>query len=192
MKIRTFLIATVAAASFAAPALAADNITSGVWYDVGFEGTGSALTGPGFSLGFDQPSGSVAFAPAGTSWTITLAKAATLTIVDTETSGDQFTLFDNGNLLGTTSTPVVDGSSGIGNDIGLSLANSDYSRGTFALGAGQNIITGTFDGVIGAGDADFEIAGGVPEPATWAMLLGGLGAIGAGMRMRRKTATVLA
>jgi len=36
------------------------------------------------------------------------------------------------------------------------------------------------------------VTGGVPEPATWAMMLGGLGAIGAGMRRGRGLAKRLA
>ena len=34
--------------------------------------------------------------------------------------------------------------------------------------------------------------GGVPEPATWAMMLVGVGMVGGAMRMRRKTALATA
>ena len=177
--------ATAALGAIAAPALA-DNITTNVWYDVGFTSTGTALFGPGFSLGFDQPFGGVAFAPTGTAWTITLSRPATLTIVDTETSGDQFTMFNNGVLLGTTSTPCDSCSSGIGNDIGAALADLDYSRGSFVLPAGVDTITGVFDGVIGDGDADFVVSNAVPEPATWALMLVGFGGLGVAVRSRRR------
>jgi PEP-CTERM motif len=181
------LIGAAAAAlgAIAAPALA-DNITTNVWYDVGFNSTGSPLVGPGFAIGFDQPFGGVAFAPSGTSWTITLSHPATLTIVDTETSGDQFTMFNNGGLLGTTSAPCDFCSSGIGNDIGLALADLDYSRGSFTLPAGVNTISGTFDGVVGFGDADFVVTTSVPEPATWALMLIGFGGLGGAIRSRRR------
>ena len=171
-------------------------------------GTASETHGPLLPGGF----GNSVAAPTAP-WTITLSKSGTLTVTDVQTSGDQFTLFDNGVAMagaaspftaagqspgqntiggGATSTPVPFGSTGV-TDINLALGNADYSLATFALGPGVNVITGTFDGTITFGDFDFiaEVAG-VPEPATWAMMLGGIGAVGAGMRMRRKTAGVLA
>lgn len=39
-----------------------------------------------------------------------------------------------------------------------------------------------------AGEDRQDVAGGVPEPATWAMMLLGLGAIGAAMRATRRRA----
>jgi hypothetical protein len=93
-------------------------------------------------------------------------------------------MYDNGVLLGTTSPACPNCSYGIGNDIGVALANADYSRGSWTLGPGVNTITGTFDGVIGNGDADFVIS--VPEPATWASMLGGFGALGGALRSRRR------
>jgi hypothetical protein len=217
MKIRTFLVATVAAASLAAPALA-DNIQLNQWYSGTFAGTPSPLAGGGSTSLVHGPVlpggfGNSVSAPS-SPWTITLSRSGTLTVTDVQTAGDQFTLFDNGVAMtlaaspftapgqnpgqagaagGNTSTPsCINCETGM-TDINAALGDTNYSSGTFALDPGVNNITGTFNGSIGFGSFEFIAeAAGVPEPATWAMMLGGIGAVGAGMRMRRKTAAVLA
>ncbi len=53
--------------------------------------------------------------------------------------------------------------------------------------AGDTLYTGRFDNtrLVGAGNTvTFDAAGAVPEPATWAMMIGGFGLIGASLRRR--------
>ena len=52
---------------------------------------------------------------------------------------------------------------------------------------GNNIDPPALSHIIFFGD----IAGGVPEPATWAMLLLGLGMVGSSMRRRRNNRSVV-
>jgi len=52
----------------------------------------------------------------------------------------------------------------------------------FGFGVGSTFLPGTLVSVTGA----------IPEPATWAMLLLGIGAVGAGLRMRRRMTPVTA
>ncbi|MGH7025195.1 MAG: PEP-CTERM sorting domain-containing protein [Caulobacteraceae bacterium] len=185
MARKTLLIAAAAAALgvIAVPALA-DNIVQGVWYSAYFGETGSPVTGPGANVG-TNPSG--VLAPAGTTWTITLGSAESLTVVDVEDSGDQFQIFDNGASLGNTTNPTVGDS--VGECISCALANTDFSRGVFYLGPGTNVINMTFLGSIGTGDVDFYVGApqtGVPEAATWALMLAGFAGLGAALRGRRK------
>ena len=179
----TFLAgaAIFAAAAVSAPAQA-DNITSGTWYAFGFSSTGTALFGGG-APGTNPNGVSAPTAP----WTITLTSPETLTVVDVEASGDQFTLFDNGVNIGTTSAPGF--GSYVGECISCALADSNFSRGTFTLGAGTHSITGVFDGFVGYGDGDFQVSG-VPEPAAWALMLVGFGALGTSLRARRKASSI--
>jgi hypothetical protein len=122
-------------------------------------------------------------------WTITLTSPEPLTVVDLQVSGDQFQIFDNGVSLGNTSTPV-DFTSPCGQSISCSLADTDYSRGVFFLGAGTNVITMEYIGVIGGGDVAFAVGTpAVPEPATWALMLAGIGGLGAALRGRLKALT---
>ena len=173
--------AVAALGAISAPAQA-DNISTGTWYGFGFSTTGTALYGGGYPG--TSPNGvSAPSAP----WTITLSKPTTLTVTDVEASGDQFTLYDNGVLLGTTSTPNY--GDYVGECISCALADPNFSHGTFTLAAGTNVITGVFDGSVGYGDGDFGI--GVPEPASWALMLIGFGALGVAMRSRRKPAAAL-
>jgi hypothetical protein len=48
------------------------------------------------------------------------------------------------------------------------------------------------DWAVGAQYTNYAFAVGVPEPATWALMLAGFGGLGAAMRARRKTAAAIA
>jgi len=176
--------ASLALCATAAPA-AADNIVAGTYYTGGFTTAGTPLFGPGYTT-YTTSLGPSAAAP-GAPWVITLATDNhSLTITDMETSGDQFTLYDNGHLLGTTSAPCDFCEYGMTSVAGA-LADSNYSHGVFGLFAGTNVITGTFDGVVGTGDFVFEVS--TPEPVTLSLFGAGLvGAAAIGMRRKKKSA----
>ena len=63
------------------------------------------------------------------------------------------------------------------------LRNQGPSRGTFISTIGQNAVT-----VPGDGGGN----GGVPEPATWGMLIAGFGMVGVGTRRRNRIAVTAA
>ncbi len=66
---------------------------------------------------------------------------------------------------------------------GLSTGIGSGWNGTFR--GGVDNIAYNF-GTAGSGSFNFEVAAGVPEPATWAFLIVGFGAIGASMRSARR------
>src|SRR5665213_989874 len=108
-----------------------------------------------------------------------------MTVVDVEESGDQFTIFDNGALLGQTSTAVT--GSDVGECISCALADPNFSRGSLLLGAGVHNLTGVYHGSFVAGDGDFRISSAVPEPSAWTMMITGLASLGGLFRSRRKS-----
>ena len=226
LGVRNFLATTAVAAMISAfgfvttPAHAVtDNIVLNQWYTGSFTTTGTALFGVGGTgFGSDGPVigggfASATGAPAGTSWTITLTGSGTLTVTDVKSSGDQFTLFDNGIAMtaavspftaggqnpgqvspggGLTSTPCDIHGGGfcpiVSGDINAALGDSNFSSATFALVAGVNVISGLFDGGIGNGDFEF-IAEATPLPATLPLFASGLGALGLlGWRRKQKYA----
>jgi hypothetical protein len=91
-----------------------------------------------------------------------------------------------------TSLPGTDGAFCTGGistaDISCSLANPDFSSGTFVLPPGTDTITGIYVGndavTGGAGDMDY-IVEAIPEPASLALFGTGLLALGAAIRRRR-------
>lgn len=176
--------ATAALGAISAPAQAAA-VAPGIWYAFQFAATGSPLMGGGTPG--TNPNGVTA--PAAP-WSIFLTAPGDLLVVDVEESGDQFSLFDNGVPLGDTSTPVV-GAANVGECISCALANPDFSQGSFFLHKGLNVLTGIDLGVVNFGDGDFiinPVFPTVPEPATWTLMLIGLGGLGASLRLRRRTA----
>lgn len=142
-----------------------------------------------YSFGWVDESG----APLSFSVSIAAGQVGTLTVVDTGFSGDRFQVYDGAALLGSTGAAVNGDSAGaITFDQDLALANPDFSRGTFTLGAGTHVISGLmFQSTTDAfGPLNATIGGlkltvsPVPEPATYATLLIGLGLLLGALRRR--------
>lgn len=99
-------------------------------------------------------------------------------------------VFSGGTLLGTIATSGANytGSGGTPNAF-LNLAFSNITSATFraATGGGNSF---TLDNLT-VGGTIINNTGAVPEPATWALMILGFGAIGASMRRRRPMATLL-
>lgn len=121
-------------------------------------------------------------------WTfIASAAGATLTVIDVFTSGDQFDIFDFGQLIGTTSLPPRLGVD-CDDDPVVCLATQGMSFGIFSLAAGAHslelVLTrgGQGVGYLQVADAVAQ----VPEPASMALVLGGLAALW-GSRRRQTT-----
>jgi len=95
--------------------------------------------------------------------------------------GDDFTatinVYDLANTLLATFTPTV------GNGQNKFFLHGDngevFSKVTFDAGTGAFSSVRQFDLILA------DVAGAVPEPATWAMMIGGFALIGASMRRRK-------
>ena len=70
----------------------------------------------------------------------TFSGATILKVTDAFAVGDRFEVFDNNVSIGSTSVPVG-GSPGCGNDPDPCFADTNFSSGTFVLGAGAHSIT---------------------------------------------------
>ena len=132
-------------------------------------------------------------APLSFSVTIAAGQVGTLTVVDTGFSGDRFRVWDGATLLGSTGVAVNGDTAGaITFDPDLALANADFSRGSFTLGAGTHVITGLmFESASDTfGPLNASIGGvkltvsPVPEPGAYASLLIGLGLLLGTLRRR--------
>ncbi|MBC7699239.1 PEP-CTERM sorting domain-containing protein [Aquabacterium sp.] len=113
-----------------------------------------------------------------------------LTVVDASMAGDVFNVFNQGQLLGSTSSVAVQlyGSApDVGDDHDAALLSSVFSRGLFALGAGNYSISGVLtqslmldDGAgslspINATSGALKLSvSAVPEPSTLVFALLGL------------------
>jgi hypothetical protein len=119
-----------------------------------------------------------------------------LTIVDTGFAGDTFRVYDNGNLLGTTSAAASSYPNSVGLNADTALAGGNYSYALFALGAGSHVITGELavSALDALGSALNATTGAlravvVPLPASGLLLLGGTALLGA---LRRRFASARA
>lgn len=120
----------------------------------------------------------------------TFTGAATVFVLDLFLQGDEFTLYDNGSVIGNTSIVANTAAGTCGGDIACSLADVGYSRGSFALGAGSHSITvQTLRNAVGTsgGAAVLSVSAPptVPEPGTELLTMTGVAAIGM-LRMRMK------
>jgi len=124
----------------------------------------------------------------------TFSGPALLFIIDVGDKGDTFSAYDNSVLLGSTTTfnNTIPNNNSCGFDIGCSIADNGYSRGTLALGAGSHSITiQIIQNALGTsgGNSFFSVSptlASVPEPGTIALLSGGLLALGIDRLLRSK------
>ncbi len=116
-------------------------------------------------------------------YTFTIAEGSTgtLSVVDLDATGDIYSVFNNGILLGQTSNTSATEFFSVDPD--ANLANASFSSAVFTLGAGTYSISGNlfsttqdFNSTDGA--LKLEISAPVPEESTVAMLLAGLGLLG--------------
>jgi len=102
---------------------------------------------------------------------------------------DQYTSLYSRIVVGTALRNAITGDAngdgfidaGPGYDVGLALSRN------FTVGTGESV-TFTTGTIFGTG-TPAAVAIGVPEPATWGLMLVGFGLIGAGMRSRRRSVT---
>lgn len=172
---KPLIAAILATAALCAEADTVSQISTADWSSFYFAGSGSAwLDDYAFN------------APGILSFSITLSGPAMLKVTDAGLSGDVFEVFDNGASLGYTSLPTPGGSADSGGDFDLALAGDEWSHGQWLLAAGSHLITGVASvSAYGAGVGGVQISA-VPEPASLALLLGGLGLLGATARRRSR------
>jgi hypothetical protein len=173
MKTRLSAVAAslLFASALAAPASAVTLVQDSGWQYMSFGGVGSQIN-PSFEF--------------------TVVGNATLKITDAFLSGDQFEVFLNGLSKGLTSTPINDGSTA-SFDYDGAFASSSFSHGSYVLTSGNYVLTAAvtlspYGG--GGGAVELISSGAVPEPATWAMMIGGMGVVGGAMRRRRVSTKV--
>jgi hypothetical protein len=120
---------------------------------------------------------------------VTVASHSVLTVTDGWNDGDRFNVSINGVSVGQTSVPTIDGDDQSDNWAAASV-DPKFSHARYVLNAGTYLITGfATASPYGAGQGALLL--GVPEPATWAMMLVGFGGIGAVMRKARRTAAAV-
>lgn len=171
MKPGLLAAAAIAASTIPTVASAATLVVGGGWQTFYFGATGSAI---------QTSSGD-------TTYSFTLAQAAELHVVDAYNIGDMFRFFNFGTVLGTTGAfnPAGPATS----DPATAFAGNTYSKMSILLTPGSYSLSGiTTASPYGAGGAYIELApatgNAVPEPSTWALMIGGYLLVGAAMRYR--------
>jgi hypothetical protein len=164
----TFLAANAFCFAAVASPLLAGPIALNQWYTFGFFDAGTmAVSGDGFVLGANSV---VADDPP---WTFSSPGTSLFTITDGFSSGDSFTVFDSGALVG--STAIVPTGANCGNDEPACLANLAMSSESFLLSPGAHSITIRVDtSPFGSGAAFFRVDAVAPEPTAWMLLTAGL------------------
>jgi hypothetical protein len=142
--------------------------------------------GKAVTVSFDMGGSQRSEASDGFSFAMLFAGAEPVTGLTTLTGfpGSPFLFGDYANLISVTYAPSVPGNAGFKT---YSLMFTPLTSGTLKLSFG----TSSADNVGPLLDNVLVTQAAVPEPATWAMMLGGMALIGSAMR-RRKTAVSFA
>lgn len=122
-------------------------------------------------------------------WTFTIATSGVLSVTDAFIVGDTYTL--SGDVAGVTAPFVGGGVQADGSLFGQAWANGRYSKIAINVGPGTYSFSITGDGAGGLpAGLGVRLDTAVPEPMTWAMMVVGLGAVGASMRRRKLSTSV--
>jgi hypothetical protein len=162
----------------------ADPVNPNTWYGFNF--------GAAISDAFAGPSGINYSSAPDAPWTFTSIGGARVTITDGFIEGDIFTLYDNGNAIGSTTFVVNTGTDSGATDPVTALTIPGLSHGFFSLGPGSHSliiqIVQNATGYPNGGTAWFEVQNCTcPAPLPTTSLLLGSGLLGlAGLRLRRK------
>lgn len=186
MKIKYFTVAAVLALT-GAPTLAAPVVTA--------VGTSFTATSP-FTFSFGQSTFTLtgtgdifnptAVSTGGSGQFKTIFGSPTSEFVNRGTvtfgAGDQYAAF---------ATPTTIRFSNGDNFIGLKATNNGQTFFGYAFTTNNVINSYAFESVAGRTiTASTAIPAPVPEPASWAMMIGGFGAIGSAMRTRRRKVSI--
>lgn len=122
----------------------------------------------------------------------TLTQAAQLNVVDTLGIGDVFALYNKGSLIGTTGAFNIIGA--LTTDPDTAFNGNTYSKLSVTLAPGDYSISGKLAATSLLGGSAYiqlkSVGAAVPEPATWALMILGFGAVGYAMRRRERSARV--
>jgi len=153
----------------------ANPITLGTWYEFGFDPSHSTSTVPG-CLPVDPAGvpcrppdpGVVSVLLGAPPWTFSSPNDVVLTITDVLLAGDNFRVFDNGTLIGSTNVPLQFLSCGINPDV--CLTNPNFAHGSFLMSSGAHSITIGVTPAQILGEGFFRVDPAVPEPSTLSLL----------------------
>ena len=108
--------------------------------------------------------------------------------LDASNNSGSFTFKSNANSVITFSSDFLDFTNVLAKDFSFSFSGSNPTFSAPVGGSSRNLAfsgSGTF-----ASDPAPLVVGGVPEPASWAMMLGGFGLLGLSLRTRKAGRTV--